>query len=187
MIQLDNHPGDRPSPPQIKTVPWLSSSRSDRHVLQRCCQPTPTPVQRRCQPRLTILVLHMYFRGGEGSRKGNIYIVVRVPHSGDRPRSGWRTEHCRTHAVVEGPSVTVFVGSHPPARRSRPYRYYNLLRILHGYISTPIPPKKKNAGRLNHHAPLSMDESPGHVRPPVVHTIYLGASGGLASRRVPVE
>ena len=36
-----------------KTVPWLSSSRSDWHVLQRRCQPTPTPI---CIKRFTASV-----------------------------------------------------------------------------------------------------------------------------------
>ena len=38
-----NHHGDRKKKTKTKTVPWLSSSRSDWHVLQHRCQPTPTP------------------------------------------------------------------------------------------------------------------------------------------------
>ena len=34
--------GNRQKKQNKKTVPWLSSSRSERRVLQRRCQPTPT-------------------------------------------------------------------------------------------------------------------------------------------------
>ena len=42
-VLLDNHPGDRQKTNKQK-IPWLSISRSDWHVLQRRCQPTPTPI-----------------------------------------------------------------------------------------------------------------------------------------------
>ena len=64
---------------QRKTVPWLSSSRSNWHVLQSRCQPTLIPntynvLERRCQPRPTIIYLHIKgfgevigcFDGGRG-------------------------------------------------------------------------------------------------------------------------
>ena len=66
MIGLENHHGDRQ---KKKTVPWLSSSRSDWHVYsavanQRQPQYTYNVLQRRCQPRPTIK--YVYFRGGGG-------------------------------------------------------------------------------------------------------------------------
>ena len=48
MIQLDKQPWATAKKKKKKTVPWLSSSRSERHVLQCRCQPTPTqPIQNR--------------------------------------------------------------------------------------------------------------------------------------------
>ena len=44
MIELDDHHGDRQKNKNRKAIPWLSSSRSDCHVLQRRCQPRPTPI-----------------------------------------------------------------------------------------------------------------------------------------------
>ena len=38
---LDNHPGNRAREKKRNGTLWLSSSRSDWHVLQRCCQLTP--------------------------------------------------------------------------------------------------------------------------------------------------
>ena len=65
MIQLDNHHRDRQNENK-KTVPWLSSSRSDWHVLrvmanQRQPQYTHNVLQRRFQPNPTII---LYFGWG---------------------------------------------------------------------------------------------------------------------------
>ena len=67
---LDNHHGDRPK--KKKTVPWLSSSRSDWHVLQRRCQPTPTPIYIKCSTASvpTEANYYMYiYRDAKGERK----------------------------------------------------------------------------------------------------------------------
>ena len=42
MIEIDNHHYGRHE--KKTTVPWFSSSRTDWHILQRSCQPTPTPI-----------------------------------------------------------------------------------------------------------------------------------------------
>ena len=72
---------DPPSKP--KTVPRLSSSGSERHVLQCRCQPTPTPPLYNIDGGV----------GGGGWGKGG------------RGREGWRNAHLVLLSVPASPSV----------------------------------------------------------------------------------
>ena len=95
---LDNHYGDRKKRNK-KTVPWLSSSRSDWHVLQRPCQPNANPN------------IHEMFYSVGANRGQLLYVYIFFQEGGSSLGSDWERQYDRasTPRTVEVSSLTSFL------------------------------------------------------------------------------